>query len=377
VKEHIKYTLTRRELATLAGATALSLVPGCGSGAGGDSVRGRGALLLTIHWPASRAIPAETRSIRLKVLVLEPDEGLTIVEKVVARPAGETLSQTVIDRVPSVKVRVAVTAHRTTDGAGDVLASGAAEVRVTENSSTPVSVTLGSITRVEIRPASLSVEVNQSIQLSAHAFDGQGNEVTVAPTSWQWSITPGTVARIAPNGNAAQVTGLVEGGAIASVVLSEAGLSASRNVAIGTAEPDSKAILIGGLKLLGEADSALKEQINVPLNRSGVYVMMFKSARTGRPMQGITVHITIAGFSARLLDHGVEIAHTQSPTNDNEEDVVTDVNGRIELVCEPTAEAFADASVRILTPPFFEGPDGRVDSTVPLGNAQIIWAPAS
>ncbi len=228
----IETTLSRRELAALAGAAALSLVQGCGSGAGGASVKGRGALTVTIRWPAGRAIPAETRSIKLSVQVLEPDEGLIVSQRVVARPATETLSQAVLDHVPSVKVRVMATAHRAADGTGDLLASGAAEVRVTESGNVPVSITLGAITRIEIRPASVSIDVGQSIQLSAHAFNGEGNEVTVAATSWQWSMTPSTIASIAPGGATAQVTGLVVGGAIASVLLPEAGLSASKNVVV-------------------------------------------------------------------------------------------------------------------------------------------------
>ncbi|MEP6754538.1 MAG: hypothetical protein ABJA67_03470 [Chthonomonadales bacterium] len=296
-KHTIDHRFTRRDLATLAGAAALTLVPGCGGG--GAATSGRGALIVTIHWPASRAIPADTQSVNFRVQVLEPDEGLIVVQKVVARPTGQTLSQAVLDHVPSVKVRVMATAHRTTDGTGEVLASGTAEVRVTENGNVPVSITLGAISRVEIQPAAISVTVNQSIQLSAHAFDSQGNEVTVASTSWQWSITPGTIASIVPSGNSAQVTGLATGGAIASVVLTEAGLSASTNVTVSpfvspiNGAYQGIALLFDLLDALPVGNPVLTRLVVSSLPDGHVKVVRFFVTSTGSLLQRDTFVCTI------------------------------------------------------------------------------------
>ncbi len=208
---------------------------GCGGGQK-DSAglpAGRGAITVTIRWPESRAIPVDTRSIKLSAKVLEPENGPVVKELVVARPEGQTISNATLSPVPSVKVRVTASAHRTTDGTGEILSQASVEVQVAENRTVTANIELGLIARIEIQPATAQVDVGATLPLSARAFDAQGNEVAVPATDWQWSIVPTTIATITPSGASAVVRGVSPGAAAASVVLTSAGLSASRSVAVG------------------------------------------------------------------------------------------------------------------------------------------------
>ena len=127
-----------------------------------------------------------------------------------------------------------MTAHASADGTGTALAAGSVEVDVPEGAISGQGVTLNtSVTEVRVMPAAANVAIGDAVRLTASAFDAQGNMVVIRPDQWQWSIAPGTIASIAPAGDTAQVTGLVRGVAIASVVLPEAGLSASKNVTVG------------------------------------------------------------------------------------------------------------------------------------------------
>lgn len=116
-----------------------------GCGAGRAATPRRGAVRVTIQWPVSRVIPPETRSIRLKAQVLEPDDGQITNELVVARPQNQAVSTATIPDVPSVKMRILVSAHANPDGSGPSLASGSREVRVPENGSVPVDIELTGI----------------------------------------------------------------------------------------------------------------------------------------------------------------------------------------------------------------------------------------
>jgi hypothetical protein len=116
---------------------------GCGgSGTTSAEVSGRGRVTLTITWPASRAIPAATRSIKIVAKVLEPADGSQVAEQVVQRPENQPTSQVVLDDLPSVKVRITATAFESTNGTGDVLASGSTEVDVPESNSVTANIVL-------------------------------------------------------------------------------------------------------------------------------------------------------------------------------------------------------------------------------------------
>ena len=225
--------MRRRTLLMLASCSPLlSLLASCGGGQS-TSRSERGSVRFTVHWPEpSRLIPAATNSLRFVAVVLHPPNGEIVSDRFVARQQQAT-SVLLLDDLPAVKVRIRVTAHASADGTGTALAAGSVEVDVPEGAISGQGITLTSrVTEVRVTPAAANVAVGKIVRLTASAFDAQGNMVVIRPDQWQWSIAPGTIASIAPGGDTAQVTGRVNGVAVASVVLPEAGLSASKNVTV-------------------------------------------------------------------------------------------------------------------------------------------------
>jgi hypothetical protein len=157
---------------------------GCG---GGRPSNGRGAIRVTILWPAdSRVIPPETRSIRLKAQVLEPDDGQVTNDVVVPRPEGQAVSNTTIEDVPSVKVRVIASAHSSMDGTGPILAQGSREVRVLENGNVPVDIELqGSV----VTPQPLTVTPPKAFAQIGQTVTFVASEANVTWTASGGSIT--------------------------------------------------------------------------------------------------------------------------------------------------------------------------------------------
>jgi hypothetical protein len=111
-----------------------------GSGATTSLPQTRGRITLTVNWPTSREIPAEARSIKVVAKVLQPENGPQVGEEIVERPANQTTSQIVLDDIPSVKVRLTATAYESTNGTGEVIASGTTEVTVPENNSVTANI---------------------------------------------------------------------------------------------------------------------------------------------------------------------------------------------------------------------------------------------
>ncbi len=125
---------------------SLTVLLAAGCGGGNPESTGRGAIQVAIHWPAaSRVIPEDTRSIRLRAQVLEPDDGQITNEVIVDRPEGQSISNATLENVPSVKVRVIATAHSELNAGGNILAQGSVEVRVPENGSVPADIDLGGV----------------------------------------------------------------------------------------------------------------------------------------------------------------------------------------------------------------------------------------
>jgi hypothetical protein len=114
----------------------------CGGSGSSAHVASRGRVTLTISWPPSRAIPTETRSLRIVVKVLEPENGPEVADEVIQRPEGQSTTQITLEDLPSVRVRITARAFVSQDGSGEPIAEGSAEVSVTENSSVGANITL-------------------------------------------------------------------------------------------------------------------------------------------------------------------------------------------------------------------------------------------
>jgi subtilase family protein/IPT/TIG domain-containing protein len=103
---------------------------------------------------------------------------------------------------------------------------------------------------------SVGLNVGRSRTITAIAVDVDGNEVTVAPGAWSWSIAPTGIASLAPSGSRATLTGVSQG--TATLTVSVGGLSATSRVvvnnllgtyqgtvtAIGSPTPDAGHVVI-------------------------------------------------------------------------------------------------------------------------------------
>lgn len=127
-------------LATLAATLFLSLASCGGNGTAPPATTGR--VTLTVTWPSSRAIPEAARSIKIVAVSLQPDKGVQVGQIVVARPDGQETSLAVLDKLPSVRVRLTATAHESVFGTGPILAQGTTEIVVPESNGIDASITL-------------------------------------------------------------------------------------------------------------------------------------------------------------------------------------------------------------------------------------------
>lgn len=144
-------------------APLVFLLAGCGGGGNVSknisSSASRGSVAVTISWPTanqtkSREIPQETQSLAFTVLTLtkQPDEteyteDVELRQLVVQRPEDAPTSEVLFEDLPSVRVRIKVTAHSSTDGSGGSLADGYADVTVEEDATVPAEIVLGSCNR--------------------------------------------------------------------------------------------------------------------------------------------------------------------------------------------------------------------------------------
>ncbi len=175
----------------------------------------RGRVVLTIAWPATRAIPPAARSIKIVAVSLQPDRGQQVGQVIVPRPADQATSQAVLEDLPSVKVRLTATAHTSADGTGEAIAAGSTDVNVPENNSVAANITLDS-TAGCVMPAvsayanAVNDQGNDSLidagqKLTASSTRSGSFPVGVTPTDPGVRVATGATASV----NRAQLTGSI------------------------------------------------------------------------------------------------------------------------------------------------------------------------
>ena len=226
-------------LGLIAAATLMvaCLLAGCG----GDSpvARGTGALTMRIIWPATPAtssvtpatIPAATQCIQI---TLSQDLWKRIVT--VKRPAEATTSDVTVTDIHAGTVRVHVGAYDnyTEDALGNVQASGnmlawaVTEVVVEPSKTVTVNVTLDTkpaTVVVSAGGASTILNVDDSLNLTATAYDSDGNVLLV--TGFTWTSSADKIATVDTTG---RVTARFPGQATITATVS--GVSGSLDVRV-------------------------------------------------------------------------------------------------------------------------------------------------
>jgi hypothetical protein len=176
------------------------LVPGCGGGTGSSTTRS-GVATFRIDWPqVSRLIPAAAASIKIEVM----HNTKIIVTKVVPRPTtGGTTTVKVIG-LPLETVTNVVSACPNADGSGVPQATGTAPLKILDDNSASITVTLDStIVKLDLSPAGdRTVAIGANIVIAAIPRDAQGRQVLVKPGSLQWASSNPSVGTVDSSGRA-------------------------------------------------------------------------------------------------------------------------------------------------------------------------------
>ena len=225
--------------AFIAGTFLIGLA-GCGGGASGKKSVGRGRVAFNIRWPEpSRLIPAATGSLHFKAIILDPEEGDVAADRVLTRPQGQAQSTLLLEDLPSVRIRMNIMAHASTDGTGVALATGTMDIAVHQDSTVSQAITLSSrVTEVRVSPTRGTLDIGQAQRFTASAFDADGSLVVIRSDKWTWiSILPAvaTVAQLTvPDGDKADVSGLSKGATTITVTETESGVNSAFNVTVGS-----------------------------------------------------------------------------------------------------------------------------------------------
>jgi hypothetical protein len=166
---------------------------------------------MTIKWPVrnSRVIPTAANSIVITVSMA----GKTIATSgPIARPPKGGTSTWNTPSLPQGTYLISATALPNTDGTGTPQAAGTSTLTIVPNRNTQASVTMGStVASVQMSSTSLLARPGFTFNVSATAFDSQGNMVLVADSALSWKISnPGALSMV-KGGVDAQFKGVSNG----------------------------------------------------------------------------------------------------------------------------------------------------------------------
>ncbi|MBB6053211.1 hypothetical protein [Armatimonas rosea] len=179
---------TRRQFLSL---TALSLLSaGCGGGGSLVPEASTGRATIQILWPArgtTRLIPLLALSI---LVVIQRPDGSELERRVLDRPAVGDISTTTFTALPSGTLNVVATAFPEQGGLGIAQARGTAEAVIRTNTTTPLTLTMGTtITRLEVIPSQLIQ--NETVFLRVTPRDASGNVVLTPPDRLTFTFEEG------------------------------------------------------------------------------------------------------------------------------------------------------------------------------------------
>lgn len=256
----------------LCGALAFGLLPltGCGS-AGGTSatVNTVGRAQLTFRWPerTTRLIPFASNSIRVRLVA----ENRLLGEALLVRPTNGGLATTSFDRLPVGSVTVEATAYPDADGSGVAQATAQTTATIVANQIAEVRLTLAStIDRVEVSPSTASLDVGQTVQLTATAKNATGETVLTALSAFTYTADNTAVATVAAGG---LVTAAGAGTANITVTETESGKVGTVVVTVAATNPPATGQMY--------VTSIFNDSVKIYDVATGAYVRDFIPTGTG------------------------------------------------------------------------------------------------
>lgn len=240
-----------RHAAVLVAVLLSGALLGCGGGKSpAAATRGTGTMTMRVVWPEAptKMIPTVAQSIRFDLSL--PGQGIVLLTTLVARP--NTVAT--LTGVPAGSVQVKATAYPTLGGTGTPVASHQQIYDVLAGATTSGSITLDSaissfaITPVTTQtplPASWSMAVGGTVQLSAAAFDASGNGLMIPAVNWSVFSGVAFVSLTNPRqtvaAQTATITGLTAGTAVIQATFSEApGFSRTAQYTVTVTPPARK-----------------------------------------------------------------------------------------------------------------------------------------
>jgi len=211
---------------------------GCGSGGAGTGFTnvpgaGSGRLAVAIKWPASsgRLIPSASQHIKAVL-----SAGATILDtKQLVRPTQPPWTTSVtFDNLQAGTVTLTATAFPNADGTGNAQASGSVPATITSGQQASVTLTMATtVQTLKVTPPTPSVNTGSSVQLTATAYDKDGNVVLVTPGNITWTPAASGNATVSPaTGQTTSATGVMAGTQVVTATESESKVSGSATVTV-------------------------------------------------------------------------------------------------------------------------------------------------
>jgi hypothetical protein len=216
------------------------------AGSGGMASLASGRLTLTITWPEqTRAIPPSTRSLKVQAVTLikgdlgSKKEDVLVGSTVVARPSGQVTSSISLDKLPSVELRIKVTAHASTDGTSEAIAVGMKDITIIADATTPATIDLQSeVGSVHAEPSSLQLALDQTGSITMTVKKPDGTPVVINESRWSFTSQDTGIAtavkRSSPDGFVADVRGMAQGDTTIRVSDSVTGISTDVPISVST-----------------------------------------------------------------------------------------------------------------------------------------------
>ncbi len=233
--------MTKKHARWLLALGLAALVAGCSPSLAPATPADEGSALLTVRWPArTRLLPAMAESLRVTVHTARGFQQ----SRVLNRPAAGGASTVLFDPVPVGALTITAAAYPQPEAGGTAQAAGVTEVTIAANQRADVALTIATtIVRLVIAPATPSLQVGDSLLLTATPVDASGAVVLTPPGTIAWSATG--AATVSATGGV--LTGVEPGTAQVTAAETESGVASTVTATVS-------ARLVGKIAFLSTRD---------------------------------------------------------------------------------------------------------------------------